>query len=318
MTDTFWQDGANRCFLLIKVAASSQLHQVTVERDFKFYRRAEYQNRPMTADEVRLRMEAILSGRRGTDELFEDEIARLEEIMHGPHVALLAIPTIEHRLAADPAEPNVRLEIARLAQAHDSDVDELITSGVKFAPTGDGMRATKQYATSVVETECRVRRNSFVTHAQSAEAIDEQDRSLFVSRTSPANNLWRVRVDRGNADEIRAQSASGRPSTIVDPAVAVSVHPIVLRLQVRAFLRLISRVYDLGGWRGPIRLDAVVSGRSAFPAVGSGASFLLSETNALQASIEFDYESMELRSEELTDELMRGLARNFGLDEFAD
>jgi hypothetical protein len=141
--DTFQPDGDERYFLLIEVPASSYLHQVTVERDFKFYRRAEYQNRAMTADEVRLRMEAILAGRRGTEALFEDEIARLEEIMNGPYIALLAVPTIEHRLAEDPAEPNIRREIERFAQAHDRAGEELVTYGVDFVPTGDGARATK-------------------------------------------------------------------------------------------------------------------------------------------------------------------------------
>jgi hypothetical protein len=44
----------------------------------------------------------------------------------------------------------------------------------------------------------------------------------------------------------------------------------------------------------------------------------LTEKTTLRAAIEFDYESMELRGEDLANELMRGLARNFGLYEFPD
>ncbi len=55
----------------------------------------------MTADEVRLRMEAILFGSKGSDTLFETEVRRLDEIMGGSYVALLAVPAVEHRMAAD-------------------------------------------------------------------------------------------------------------------------------------------------------------------------------------------------------------------------
>jgi hypothetical protein len=44
----------------------------------------------------------------------------------------------------------------------------------------------------------------------------------------------------------------------------------------------------------------------------------LAETPKARAGIEFDYQSMELRREDLVNELMRGLARNFGMDEFPD
>lgn len=42
----------------------------------------------------------------------------------------------------------------------------------------------------------------------------------------------------------------------------------------------------------------------------------LSESTTLRAGIEFDYESLGSRSEVLIDELMRGLAQNFGMDQF--
>lgn len=326
-TDTFRPDGDERYFLLIEVPASSQLHQVTVERDFKFYRRAEYQNRPMTTDEVQLRMEAILSGRRGMEALFEDEIARLEEIMDGPYIALLAVPTIGHRLAADPAEPNIRQEIEQLAMSGRHGTGRLVQSGVRFEPTGDGAHVTQQYHTAAVATECRVRRNSFVTYAQAQEAIDRHEAKILVSRHSPADSLWREEEKERHwviEQQATEHAKWGRPSSVVSPVVAVRVRPKFLHDNVANFLDLIRGVYGFGGWRGSIRLEAVVSGRRPFfPAARAKLHpvidwLVLAETTQARAGIEFDYESMELRREDLADELMRGLARNFGMDQFPD
>lgn len=323
--DTFRQDNVEKCFLMIEVEASLQLHQVTVERDFKCYRRAEYQNRAMPAEEVQLRMEAILSGQRATEALFEAEIARLEQIMDGPYLALLAVPALEHYLAADPGEPEVRAEIAQLATVGRHGAGRLVHAEVDFEPTGDGVRATQQYHTGSVATECRVRRNSFVTYAQTREAIDGHEGRLFLARHSPADRLWREHENQHHyAVENHAKDLAkwGRPSTVVDPAVAVRVRPDVLRVKLTDFFDLVRGVYGFGGWRGPIRLEAVMSGKgSFFPAASTTAHesidfFALAETTEARATIEFDYESMELRRDDLVDELLRGLARNFGMDSF--
>jgi hypothetical protein len=44
----------------------------------------------------------------------------------------------------------------------------------------------------------------------------------------------------------------------------------------------------------------------------------LSERTTLRASIEFDYESLDLRGGDLVEELMRGVAHSFGLDRLPD
>ncbi len=317
--DTFQQDGSERCFLLIEVPASSQLHQVTVERDFKFYRRAEYQNRPMTADEVRLRVEAILAGRSDANALIAEELARLDEIMGQAYVAFLAAPVVEHRLATDPAEPDVRREIQNLSQIRRSRAGQLVPFSSDFQPSGDGARATQQYDTGAVSMECRVRRNSLVIHAHSEEAIN--GRTFLVKRTSPVGELWRELEDPSDADAHLApqHSGSGRPSIVVNPAVAVRLYPDALREKAEAFLALVRGVYDLGGWRGSVRLDVAVVGKGAFPAVSTDTrlptDFLaLSENNTLRASIEFGYDGLELRSGDLVEELMRRVAHNFGKD----
>lgn len=317
--DAFQQDGSARYFLLIEVPASSQLHQVTVERDFKFYRRAEYQNRPMTADEVRLRVEAILAGRSGASALMTEELERLNEIMRQAYVAFLAAPGVEHTLAADPAEPSIRREIQNLAQTDRSEAGRLVPLSSPFEPSGNGARATQQYGTGAVSMECRVRRNSLIIHAQSGEVIDGTP--FFVSRTGPADELWRQVEIPNDADAHFAPeySRSGRPSTVVDPAMAVRLYPDALREKAEAFLDLVRGVYDLGGWRGSVRLDVAVVGIGAFPAVSTDIRRLidflaLSESNTLRASIEFEYESLELRSRDLVEELMRRVAHNFGRD----
>lgn len=251
--DTFQQGSGERCFLLIEVPASSQLHQVTVENDFKFYRRAEFQNRAMTAEEVRLRMEAILAGRSGTSSLMDEELARLDQIMSQAHVVFMAAPTIEHRLATDPAEPSVRQQIEALARTQRSGAAQLVPLSVNFEPAGDGARATQQFDTVTVNIECRVRRDSLVVHAHSEEAI--HNRRLFVHRTGPAERLWLELEEpiEAEAHLVQQRSEAGLPSAVVNPAVAVRLYPDSLRQKAEAFLALIRGVYDLGGWQGPVR-----------------------------------------------------------------
>ncbi len=196
--------------------------------------------------------------------------------------------------------------------------------GVSFEPTGDGARATRQYSTAAMATECRVRRNSFVSHAQIGEALDTHNTKLLVSRDSPASGLWREREwdPRAQNDAKGKSGRWGRPSTVVDPAAAVRVRPDVLREKVANFFHLVRGVYGIGGWRGPIRIQAVVSGMYGFfPAVPSKTDssidyLMLSETTKARAVTEFAYESMESHGDDLVDELLRGLARNFGMDEF--
>jgi hypothetical protein len=237
--NTFQQDSDERCFLLIEVPASSQLHQVTVEKDFKFYRRAEYQNRPMSAEEVQLRMEAILAGRSGTVSLMDEELARLDQIMAQAHVVFMAAPTIGHRLAADPAEPSVRRAIEDLAKIRRQGAGQLVPLHVDLEPAGDGARGTQQYDTGTVTMECRVRRDSLIVHAHSEEAI--HNRRLFVYRTGPNDKLWRELEEPSEADAHFApqRSEAGLPSTVVDPAVAVRLYPDALREKAEAFLSLI-------------------------------------------------------------------------------
>ena len=236
------------------------------------------------------------------------------------YVAFMAAPAVGYRLAADPAEPSVRRTIQERAKIWRRGAGQLVGINVNFEPTGDGARGILQYDTGTVSMECRVRRDSsLVIHAHSGEAID--DRPMFAYRPSPADRLWRELEKPDDADAYIAsqRSEAGLPSTVVSPAVAMRLYPDALSEKAVAFLDLIHGVYDLGGWRGPVRLDVAVVGKGAFPAVSTNIrrieDFLaLSETITLRASIEFDYSSLETRSGDLVEELMRRVAHNFGMD----
>ena len=74
---------------------------------------------------------------------------------------------------------------------------------------------------------------------------------------------------------------------------------------------------------GTIKMDVGVVGKGAFSMVSTNimlpTDFLpLSERTTLRASIEFDYESLDLRGGDLVEELMRGVAHSFGLDRLPD
>src|SRR5215212_1640659 len=74
---------------------------------------------------------------------------------------------------------------------------------------------------------------------------------------------------------------------------------------------------------GPLRLDVGVVGKGTFSMVSTNimlpTDFLpLSEGTTLRASIEFDYESLDLRGGDLVEELMRGVPHSFGLNRMPD
>ena len=52
------ETGERRRFVVVGTRRGLRLHQVTAGGDYRFYRRAGYQNRPMDVDEVRLRLGA--------------------------------------------------------------------------------------------------------------------------------------------------------------------------------------------------------------------------------------------------------------------
>lgn len=67
--------------------------------DFRFYRRAVYQNRVMDVEEVRLRMIAEDTAAAELERTVEEQSARIGLIFGGgPRVAFLAFPTVPHLL----------------------------------------------------------------------------------------------------------------------------------------------------------------------------------------------------------------------------
>jgi hypothetical protein len=202
--DTFKRGGKQKCFLLVQVPASPELHQVTVDRDFKHYRRAEYQNRAMSSDETRRRVEQVLAAPRGTSALFEEEISRLGGIMAGPYTVFLATPTVGHRLAIEPVAPAVRSELTLLGRksAHPR-TEGPLPSSAEFQPAGDGVRSVGRLPSYKATTECRVRRDSLISHSQSHNAMDAE--RFLVERHSSMDELWRE-LERQGVNTLRTDA----------------------------------------------------------------------------------------------------------------
>lgn len=328
--DTFPHEGREKCFLLIQVPTSPELHQVTIERDFKHYRRAEYQNRVMSSDEIRRRVEEILAAQRGTSTLFEEEISRLSGIMAGPYTVFLAAPTVGHRLAVEPTDPAIRSELTNLGRRLAlPDLEGPLTGTAEFQPAGDGARTVGRLSSSYrAYTECRVRRDSLISHGQSHNAVEHTP--FLVERHSSADELWREQEDhRGRTARMRESMRMWESaSTTMRRAAAVRLHPIVLRRKIAGFLDFVRQVYELGGWRGAIRFDLQLVCSDTFPAVSapeqpsvthSGEKFYflhLSETAILRTTAEFQYESLENGRDDLVEETMQRIAHHFGMDQF--
>jgi hypothetical protein len=314
------------------VPASPELHQVTVERDFKHYRRAEYQNRAMSSDEIRQRVEEILAAQRGTSALFEEEISRLREIMAGPYTVFLAAPTVGHRLAMEPADPAVRSELTLLGRKSTQPHTEgSLASSAEFQPAGDGVRSVGRLDSYKATTECRVRRDSLISHGQSHNAMGHE--RFLVNRHSSMDELWRERERQSGEYEYftglrQIVETEVQASTTMETAPAVRLWPIILRRKIAGFLDFVHGVYELGGWRGAIRFDLQLVGLDAFPAVGSSEqpgvtasgekfySLHLSETATLRATAEFQYDSLENDRDDLVEATMRRIAHHFGMDQF--
>lgn len=328
-TDTFRDaNGDERCFLLVRVPAGSQLHQVTVEKDFRFYRRAAYQNRPMTPEEVRERSEAIRAARTGTEQLFADELDRLSHVIVGDaRVVFLASPTVPHAFAADPALPEVRSRLTELGKAHSGPVagtikvESPLTSSDHFIPAGDGARSIQRIQPEQAWTECRVRRDCLISHAQNLNALDPEE--MILQRHSAADELWReVAEKEREAAQAHANMRSGHglPSSVVSPTSALLLRPVVLRRKIRGFLRFVRAAYELGGWLGSVRFDVQITGGEDFVAIEDAPArdfFRVSERTVLRASTEIEHGSMEDHEDELTEETMRMIAWHFGIDEFS-
>ncbi len=314
--DTFKDDGVEKCFLLIDVPQSSQLHQVTVKGDFRFYRRGEYQTRRMAVDEVQLRVESIIDSRARVEQTFQKELERIEEITSSPYMAFLASPVTSHYLTTDLADLSVRVELSRLGWGQEEgEWAGPIPSNEMLQPAGDGARQLMRTGNQgVLLNECRVRRDSLLNHIEVYRVLD--NKPYLVEREAATADFWRgVGGDVSNAGQ-------GRYSTMLNSATAVNFSPRRLRSKVGGFLDFVRGVYDLGGYRGPVRFLTILNGYGNFPALSvsrPGYSHLLriTETPEVRAEIEFDYDSLLLQREALVDDMMRRVAQHFGIESFS-
>ncbi len=314
--DTFKDDGVEKCFLLIDVPQSSQLHQVTVKGDFRFYRRGEYQTRRMAVDEVQLRVESIIDSRARVEQTFQKELERIEEITSSPYMAFLASPVTSHYLTTDLADLSVRVELSRLGWGQEEgEWAGPIPSNEMLQPAGDGARQLMRTGNQgVLLNECRVRRDSLLNHIEVYRVLD--NKPYLVEREAATADFWRgVGGDVSNAGQ-------GRYSTMLNSATAVNFSPRRPRSKVGGFLDFVRGVYDLGGYCGPVRFLTILNGYGSFPARSvsrPGYSHLLriTETPEVRAETEFDYDSLLLQREALVDDMMRRVAQHFGIESFS-
>lgn len=178
-----------RRFVIIGVRRSSRLLQATTPEDFRFYRRAVYQNRVMDVEEVRLRMIAEDTASAEVERAVEEESARIGPIFNGgPRVAFLAFPTAPHRFAVEPATSEARqaldMYIGRQPPQHmPSQIPEILSPGFDctkmFLPAGDGARYFYRRLGGDITTEVRVRRDGSITSARNYVEIYSNDNELL-------------------------------------------------------------------------------------------------------------------------------------------
>lgn len=192
------------------------------------------------------------------------------------------------------------------------------------------MRSVGRLASYEAFTECRVRRDSLISHGQSHNAMEPE--RFLVERHSQVDELWRRRdhqyditsIDTRIMDMRQHIHKTGQASTTMHLAAAVKLQPIILRRKIAGFLDFVHRVYELGRWRGSVRFDLQLVIPDAFPAVSAPESladgfveFLrLSETATLHASDQFEYEDIEARRDDLVEETMQRIVHHFGIDQF--
>lgn len=330
------ETGERRRFVVVGVRRSSRLHQVTADGDLRFYRRAGYQNRRMDRDEVRLRLAAEATIEAETDEVLEAEAARIERVSEGgPRAAFVAVPTVPHRFAVEPATGDALREFAmyvrRQPPRYAPSGVEILSPGFDgskaFVPAGDGARNFYRIvAGASITAEVRVRRDGFISSARNqVEMYTEPDELLWLRRP----NAWDEvlvpdpEVKGGSVDpmnESLRRAAEGYPSLVVDPTPAVRLDPSRLLAAAKGFLRFVREVHAFLGYLGPVRVEVQVSGGGSYlatPQKGPRPRFyFVSEQTELRASLEAEHQDLGSREAKIAEEILARLAWHFGLETF--
>ena len=201
------QTGERRRFVVVGVRRGSRLHQVTAGGDYRFYRRAGYQNRPMDVDEVRLRLAAEAVAGAEIDRLVDAEADRIARVFeHGPRAGFIAVPTAPHRFAVDPATNDALRQLHTYLQTHPSrpytsEVDVLspgFDPDRMFVPAGDGARSFYRTTSPPITAEVRVRRDGVVSSARNnVEMYVESNERLRLHKPDPRQEIF---VDATNEE----------------------------------------------------------------------------------------------------------------------
>ena len=331
------ETGGRRRFVIVGVRRGSRLHQVTAGGDYRFYRRAGYQNRPMDRDEVRLRLAAEAAVEAEINRLVDAEAARIGQVFEGgPFAAFIAVPTVPHRFAVEPATGDAlrQLEVylCRQPPRHAPAGVEILSPGFApgraFVPAGDGARSFYRDKVPDVTAEVRVRRNGLITSARNeVEMYSESNQRLWLRKPNLSDEVFvpvpEEELGPGFMREALERVAVGYPSTVVGLTPAVMLEPPRLLASARGFLRFVHEAYGYLGYLGPVRVEALVSGGGSylavrFPPKGEQRRFnRVSEQTDLRSSIEVEHQDLAKREADLAEEILTRLAWHFGLEAFS-
>jgi len=277
------ETGESRRFVLVGARRGSRLHQVTAGGEYRFYRRAGYQNRPMDESEVRLRISAEATAEAETRRLINAEAERIGRVFEdGPRVAFLAVPTVAHRFPVKPASLETLNELSmyawrqppRNAPAGVEILSPGFDSSRAFVPAGDGARSFYRIPNVPVTAEVRVRRDGLVSSARDhVEMYNEPGQRLCLRKPNPWDEVFvpvpETELGTGLVEAARAWAAEGYPSTVAGLTPAVRLDPPMLMASARGFLRFVGEAYRYLGYPGPIHVEALVSGGDSYVAAAA-------------------------------------------------
>ena len=323
-----------RRFVLVGVRRGSRLHQVTAGGDYRFYRRAGYQNRPMNESEVRLRISAEETVETDALRLVDAEAERIGRVFEdGPRVAFVVVPTAPHRFSVEPASWAALNELSMYAgrqpARHASRGVEILSPGFDssraFVPAGDGARSFYRIPDLPLITEVRVRRDGLVSSARDfVEMYNEPGQHLWLRKPNPWDEVFvpvpETERGPGLEEEARRRATEGYPSTVADLTPAVRLDPPMLVASARGFLRFVGETYRYLGYLGPVRVEALVSGGDSYVATAARVRgeeprfYYVSEYTRLRASVEAEQQDITSREVDLAEEILIRLAWHFGVD----
>lgn len=332
------ETGERRRFVLVGARRSPRLLQVTAGGDYRFYRRAGYQNRPMDAGEVRLRIAAETAAGAEADVLLREEAARIGRVFGGgPRVAFVAVPTAPHRFAVEPASWEARNRFQQFAgrqppRRAPSGVDVLspgFDGSQMFVPAGDGARSFYRMKQPDITAEVRVRRDGLVSSARDfVEIHSEPDERLRLRKPEPWHEVFvpvpEEEYGPGMVEEALRRTRDGEPSTVAGLTPAVRIDPPMLLAAAKGFLLFLRQVHELLGYPGSVRVDARVSGGDHYlatvapPAGAEPRFFFVSEHTQLRSSVEAEQQDLAGREADLAESLLTHLAWHFGIDAFRE